>query len=227
MMKGKPHQRFQTSASETLEGFLAGVLDAMQYDDTQFYRYHFGPKSLDGSFVAEEHGRSETLGQMGVSKESMFRILYDPDGDDVTEIICTVEEEREGEPLPERECNLGGDPRSTRTEKVGGEGKIYEQYGGDADESSDGDAEEDEDGSEDEDEYSSSEDDSKSIDLDSEDDLSEDEEDEDEEDEDEEDESSDGDDGDNEGGVEDFTITMDGTAPEDELDDLDDDDDDL
>merc|ERR1719421_140422 len=176
MMKGKPHQRFLTSASETLGGFLAGVLDAMQYDDTQCYRYHFGPKSLDGSFVAEE--RTETLGQMGVSKESMFRILYDPDGDDVTEIICTVEEEREGEPLPERECKLGGDPRSTRTEKVGGEGKIYEQYGGDADESSDDDAEdeEDEDGSEDEDEYSSSEDNSKSIDLDSEDDLSEDEE---------------------------------------------------
>ena len=46
MMKGKPHQRFQTSASETLEGFLAGVLDAMQYDDTQFYRYHFGQQFL-------------------------------------------------------------------------------------------------------------------------------------------------------------------------------------
>ena len=199
MMKGKPHQKFKTSASETLGGFLAGVLEAMEYDDTQCYRYLFGPKSLDGSFVAEE--RSETLGEMGVAKDSMFRILYDPDGDDVTEIICTVEGEEEGEPIPERRCILGGEPRATCTQKVGGEGKIFKQYGGD-DELPASDDDEDEDGSvSEDDDYSSSEDDdSRSIDLDSEDDISE-EEDEYEGSEDDQDEDDDEDDDDDDAAV--------------------------
>lgn len=217
-MKGKPHQKFKTSSSETLGGFLAGVLEAMEYDDTQCYRYLFGPKSMDGSFVAEE--RSETLGEMGVAKDSMFRILYDPDGDDVTEIICTVEGEEEGEPIPERRCILGGEPRTTRTQKVGGEGKIFKQYGGDDElPDSDDDENEDEDGSgSEDDEYSSSEDDdSRSIDLDSEDDISEEEdeyegsEDDQDEDEDEEDDEEEDDDDDAAAG---------GSEPSDDDDDL-------
>eukprot|EP00211_Chloroparvula_japonica_P008297 CAMPEP_0119133888 /NCGR_PEP_ID=MMETSP1310-20130426/14258_1 /TAXON_ID=464262 /ORGANISM="Genus nov. species nov., Strain RCC2339" /LENGTH=174 /DNA_ID=CAMNT_0007124617 /DNA_START=1 /DNA_END=525 /DNA_ORIENTATION=- len=148
MMQGKPWHRLRIAGEESLNNLVAGILDVMGYDDMHLYMLSFGPKEITGAvFDKDSEGRKKKLGDMGLEKDSMFRIVYD--FGDNNEMLVTVEDvEEEGVLPPPKVCS----DYEVRIEVLQGHGKIWPQYGGDPlGENEDDEEDEDEASEEDED----------------------------------------------------------------------------
>ena len=73
---------------------MLAILDALGYDATHVYEFHFGPKIIADSplgGIGDEAAHTLTLGDMNLFEDGMFRIIYDM-GDNHEMLVTCVSE---------------------------------------------------------------------------------------------------------------------------------------